>query len=124
MSHDNCPICSLLRWNDPERKKIPQKVLRHFSLVPRLQRVFLTEGAEEAQWHKIKRKPSHKEFTLSKEQKIPFIFCLWEVKFLDGYASNISRCINFDGTNVQDLTTHDCHILLQRNVPAALSEFF
>jgi len=60
-NHDNCPVCGLSRWKDPQRKKIPQKVLRHFSLVPRLQRIFVTkEGSEEAQWHKLKRKPSEK----------------------------------------------------------------
>jgi hypothetical protein len=45
---------------------------------------------------------------------------LWDVEFLDGYASNISRCISGDGTKVQGLKTHDCHILLQRNLPAAM----
>jgi hypothetical protein len=62
--NDNCPVCGLSRWKDPIRKKIPQKVLRHFPLLPRLQRLFLTkEGSEEAQWHKLKRKPSEKEMS-------------------------------------------------------------
>ncbi|CAD6334911.1 unnamed protein product [Miscanthus lutarioriparius] len=55
-NHDNCPVCGLSRWKDPQRKKIPQKVLRHFPLVPRLQRLFVTkEGSEQAHWHKLKR---------------------------------------------------------------------
>ena len=59
---DNCPVCGLSRWKDPERKKIPQKVLRHFPLAPRLKRMFATkEAPEEAQWHKLKRQPSEKE---------------------------------------------------------------
>ena len=59
---DNCPVCGMLRWKDPERKKIPQKVLRHFPLAPRLKRMFATkEASEEAQWHKLKRHPSEKE---------------------------------------------------------------
>jgi len=54
--HDNCPVCGLLRWKDVERKKIPQKVLRHFPLAPRLKRMFSTkEASEVAQWHKLKR---------------------------------------------------------------------
>ena len=61
---DNCPICSLSRWKDPERKKIPVKVLRHFPLVPRLKRMFATkEASEQAQWHKLKRQPSEKEMS-------------------------------------------------------------
>jgi len=47
---DNCPVCGMLRWKDPERKKIPQKVLWHFPLAPRLKRMFATkEASEEAQ---------------------------------------------------------------------------
>jgi hypothetical protein len=53
---DNCPVCGLSRWKDAERKKIPQKVLRHFPLAPRLKRMFSTkEVSEAAQWHKLKR---------------------------------------------------------------------
>ena len=59
---DNCPVCSLSRWKDPERKKIPMKVLRHFPLVPRLKRMFATkEALEEAQCHKLKRQPNDRE---------------------------------------------------------------
>lgn len=62
--YDNCPVCGLSRWKDPERKKIPQKVLRHFPLAPRLKRMFATkEASEEAQWHKLKRQPSEKEMS-------------------------------------------------------------
>ncbi|XP_044421144.1 uncharacterized protein [Triticum aestivum] len=62
--HDNCPVCGMSRWKDPDRKKIPQKVLRHFPLVPRLKRMFLSKKAsEEAQWHKLKRQPSEKEMS-------------------------------------------------------------
>jgi hypothetical protein len=53
---DHCPVCKTSRWKDPERKRIPQKVLRHFPLAPRLQRMFISkQAAEEAQWHKLKR---------------------------------------------------------------------
>ena len=45
---DNCPVCGLSRWKDAERKKIPQKVLRHFPLAPRLKRMFSTKEASEA----------------------------------------------------------------------------
>jgi hypothetical protein len=42
---DNCLVCGLSRWVDAERKKIPQKVLRHFPLIPRLQRMFVNKEA-------------------------------------------------------------------------------
>jgi hypothetical protein len=41
------------------------------------------------------------------------------VKFPDGYASNLSTCINDDGCNLLGLKIHDCHILLQRILPVA-----
>jgi hypothetical protein len=45
---DDCPICGPSRWKDPERKKIPQKVLQHFPLAPRLKRMFATKEASES----------------------------------------------------------------------------
>jgi len=61
---DNCPICEASRWKDPENKKVPAKVLRHFPLKPRLQRLFVSKkSSEEVQWHKLKRKPNEKEMT-------------------------------------------------------------
>jgi hypothetical protein len=59
-------------------------------------------------------------FTLSKEQKVAFMNFLREVKFPYGYASNISRCVSVDGTNLQGLKTHDCHIILQRLLAAGM----
>jgi hypothetical protein len=55
----------------------------------------------------------HARYTLSKEQKNAFCDFLQEVKFPDGSASNITRCLNADGTKVQGLKTQDCHILFQ-----------
>jgi hypothetical protein len=62
-------------------------------------------------------------YTLSKKKKKAFCDFLREVKFPDGFASNISRCINADGPKVQGLKTHDCHILLQRILLAAMRGF-
>jgi hypothetical protein len=62
--HDNCPVCGLSRWKDPERKKIPQKVLRHFPLAPRLKRMFATkEASKDAHWHELNRQPGSKEMS-------------------------------------------------------------
>uniref|UniRef100_A0A8R7TCC6 DUF4218 domain-containing protein n=1 Tax=Triticum urartu TaxID=4572 RepID=A0A8R7TCC6_TRIUA len=62
-------------------------------------------------------------YTLSKEQVVAFCQFLWELKFPDGFASNISRCTSADGTKVRGLKTHDCHILLQRILPAGMRGF-
>jgi hypothetical protein len=61
---DKCPVCDASRWKDGDRKKIPQKVLRHFPLIPRLKRIFASKKtADEAQWHKLKRKPMENELS-------------------------------------------------------------
>jgi rubrerythrin len=62
---DNCPKCNASRWRDADGKKqIPQKVLRHFPLTKRLQRMFVSKkGSEEVQWHKIKRQPVENEMS-------------------------------------------------------------
>jgi len=62
----------------------------------------------------------HAPYTMDKDQKVAFYDFLRSVKFPDGYASNLASCITADGCNLQGLKTHDCHIILQRILPAAL----
>ncbi len=57
-------------------------------------------------------------YAMNKDQKIAFCEFLRNVKFPDGYASNLARCIS--GCKVQGLKTHDCHILLQRILPVGM----
>ncbi|KAF5459614.1 hypothetical protein F2P56_019550 [Juglans regia] len=57
---NECPICKASRWmpNTHGSRVIPQKVLRHFPLKPRLQRLFMTERiACDMRWHKEQRVP-------------------------------------------------------------------
>lgn len=52
---NECPVCKASRWmpNIHGAREIPQKVLRHFSLKPRLQRLFMSaEIAGDMRWHK------------------------------------------------------------------------
>ena len=57
---------------------------------------------------------------MSKEQKLAFCEFLRAVKFPDGYAANLAKCVTSDGLKLSVLKTHDCHILLQRILPAGL----
>ena len=59
-------------------------------------------------------------YTMSKEEKIAFCEFIRSVRFPDGYAANLEKCISPDGCKLQGLKTHDCHILLQRILPAGL----
>jgi hypothetical protein len=61
---DTCPVCEASRWKDLVKKKIPEKVLRHFPLVPRLQRIFANKKTtQEAKWHGSQRKSKEKEMS-------------------------------------------------------------
>ena len=54
---EDCPICGLPRYqfNAQKNKRIPRKVLRHFPLKPKLQRLFIQPKiAEDMRWHKDK----------------------------------------------------------------------
>jgi hypothetical protein len=62
-------------------------------------------------------------YTLSKEKRKAFRDFLSKIKFPDGFASNISRCVSADGTKLQGIKTHDCHILLQRILPTVMRGF-
>ena len=53
-----CPVCGESRWVNSETKwkKVPRKVLRHFPLIPRLQKLFISKRtAEDMRWHREKR---------------------------------------------------------------------
>ncbi|XP_042944749.1 uncharacterized protein LOC122278634 [Carya illinoinensis] len=53
-----CSKCNESRWMSTRLKKgkIPQKVLRYFPLIPRLQRLFMSKNiAKSMKWHKVER---------------------------------------------------------------------
>jgi hypothetical protein len=62
----------------------------------------------------------HAPYTMDENQKVAFYDFLRSVKFPDGYASNLASCITIDGCNLPRLKTHDCHIILQRILPATV----
>ena len=51
-----------------------------------------------------------------------FFFCkfLKEVKFPNGYSSNIARCVNLKSRKISGLKSHDFHILLEILLPLAI----
>ncbi|XP_041025345.1 uncharacterized protein LOC121265733 [Juglans microcarpa x Juglans regia] len=57
-SFNECPVCKASRWipNTHGSRAIPQKVLRHFPLKSRLQRLFMSAKiAGDMRWHKEQR---------------------------------------------------------------------
>ena len=56
MPIDACPKCKQSRWEDKDGKRVPQKVLRHFLLIPWLKRMFTSSLiAKDLQWHGTRR---------------------------------------------------------------------
>ena len=59
-------------------------------------------------------------YTLSYEEWTRLLSVLKYLKVPDGYASNISHCVNLKEHKLFNLKSHDCHILMQYLLPIAL----
>ena len=61
-------------------------------------------------------------YTLNKEQRR--VVCQWlkSVRFPNGYASNLGRCVDLNECKFTGLKSHDCHIMMERLIPIALKE--
>jgi hypothetical protein len=60
------------------------------------------------------------KYTLTQDKKKTLCDWLKGVKFPDGYASNISRCVNKLLSKISGMKSHDCHVFLQRLLPIAI----
>ncbi|GLT24991.1 hypothetical protein SLA2020_001500 [Shorea laevis] len=61
-------------------------------------------------------------YVLSKDQRKSVCEWLKDLKLPDGYASNISRCVNMQEARLQGLKSHDCHVFMQRLLPLAFRD--
>lgn len=61
-------------------------------------------------------------YTLNKSQ-IKDV-CLWvkNLKFPDGYVSNIARCVNVNEGKLHGMKSHDCHVFMERLMPLAFRD--
>ena len=46
------------------------------------------------------------------------------LKFSDGYASNMARCVDMRKHKLFGMKSHDCHVSMQRLIPIAFRELF
>ena len=56
----------------------------------------------------------HASYTLTNSERVEFCKFLKLIKFLNGFVSNISWCVNEREGKILGLKMHDCHILLHR----------
>ncbi|XP_074326945.1 uncharacterized protein LOC141664886 [Apium graveolens] len=59
----------------------------------------------------------HAPYTLSKEQVHKLFKWIESLKLPDGYASNISRCVNWAKNCIRDMKSHDGHVFMQKLLP-------
>ncbi|XP_028077760.1 uncharacterized protein LOC114279671 [Camellia sinensis] len=59
-------------------------------------------------------------YTLSTNERQGFYAFLKSIKYPDGYAANISNCVNADSGKISGLKSHDCHVLVQRLLPVGM----
>lgn len=59
-------------------------------------------------------------FNMSREQKAILCSIIKKLMTPDGYASNISRCVNMKDCTITGLKSHDCHVLIEDILPIAL----
>ena len=61
-------------------------------------------------------------YTLTKCQKEDVCHWVKQLKFPDGYSSNVGRCVNLEECKFYGLKSHDCHVFMQRLMPIAFRE--
>ena len=61
-------------------------------------------------------------YQLTSEQKKAVLEWVRMLKFPDGYASNMARCIDIGQMRMFGMKSHDCHVFMQRLMPIAFKE--
>ena len=59
-------------------------------------------------------------FVLNKSQKKDVLEWVKKLRFLDGYASNMGRCVDANKLKMFGMKSHDCHVFMKRLLPIAL----
>ena len=52
------------------------------------------------------------------------VLCEWvkNLRYQDGYASNLARCVDMQKLKLFGMKSHDCHVFMQRLLPIAFRE--
>ncbi|XP_059306394.1 uncharacterized protein LOC132057810 [Lycium ferocissimum] len=52
------------------------------------------------------------------------VLCKWlqELRFSDGYVSNMGRCVDMNKLKIFGMKSHDCHVFMQHLIPIAFRE--
>ncbi|WMV19708.1 hypothetical protein MTR67_013093, partial [Solanum verrucosum] len=61
-------------------------------------------------------------YTIDKEEKAILFNWVKDLKFPDGYVSNLGRCPDTNTKKLYGMKSHDCHVFMQRLLPIAFRE--
>ncbi|KAL0433375.1 UNVERIFIED_CONTAM: hypothetical protein Slati_2671800 [Sesamum latifolium] len=61
-------------------------------------------------------------YTLTRDQKKRIFEWITSLKFPDGYASNLSRCVDMANLRLHGMKSHDCDVFMQKLIPIAFRE--
>ncbi|KAL3633966.1 hypothetical protein CASFOL_022728 [Castilleja foliolosa] len=59
-------------------------------------------------------------YVMTTKERRDFCDFIRSVKFQDGYASNIARCVTSNDQKLSGMKSHDCHVILQRILPVGI----
>ncbi|GLU09814.1 hypothetical protein SLE2022_266540 [Rubroshorea leprosula] len=113
---------SLMAFKKVDREKLPTD---YYSAKKMLRRLGL--GYKKKSLHIPKtgvnsgKKPKA-TYVLSRDQRKSICQWLKQLKFPDGFASNISRCVNAQEVRLFGMKSHDCHIFMQSLIPIAFRD--
>ncbi|XP_078161763.1 uncharacterized protein LOC144557101 [Carex rostrata] len=65
----------------------------------------------------------HATYCLDKKQRREFCEWVKNLKFPDGYASNLSNIVDVDDGSFSGMKSHDCHVFMERLLPTAFRDF-
>ncbi|WMV58507.1 hypothetical protein MTR67_051892 [Solanum verrucosum] len=82
----------------------------------------LKEFCRRPELHVVDGKNPKAIYTLKEESKK--LLCEWvkNLKFPNGYVSNMGRCVDMKKHKLFGMKSHDCHVVMQRLVPVAFRE--
>ena len=61
-------------------------------------------------------------YTLDKKARQTLCEWVKNLKFPDGYESNMGRCVEMKKLKLFGMKSHDCHVFMQRLIPIAFCE--
>ncbi|XP_042972746.1 uncharacterized protein LOC122304540 [Carya illinoinensis] len=112
-------------FNGKEEHRLQPNIITGQALMEQLHEVSNVQFGKSAK----KRKRAPNELNWTKKSiffELPYwSFCarLSEVKFPDGFASNIARCVNVTEGKIMGMKSHDCHIFMQYLLPIVIGGY-